>query len=70
MRQSHNKEPSLREAKRCCEARLVKERLAMYAYNVTATAKSLQVSRPHLYEILRRHNIKLPERKGPRRIAW
>jgi len=51
---------TLKQARDAAEAALIKEALARRNYNITRTAQDLDVSRPTLHDLLKKHGIVIP----------
>jgi two-component system NtrC family response regulator len=52
---------TLKQARDAAEAALIKEALARRGYNITKTAQDLDVSRPTLHDLLKKHGIVIPD---------
>ena len=52
---------TLKQARDAAEAALIKEALARRNYNITRTAQDLDVSRPTLHDLLKKHGIVIPD---------
>lgn len=52
---------TLKQAREAAEAAVIKEALARRNYNITRAAQDLDVSRPTLHDLLRKHGIVIPD---------